>query len=131
MLNSLFIDIANAVLNNSGLLRMVFKSQYCPIYPGLSNTNINLEAAKNAQVLSGSIAQRQIFSLVIKFSQDITFKSFKCINSQVMLLKQLLMPVVELVGTTIPTGSLAVSYIALLSLDVMDLGEKIKEKDLY
>lgn len=110
---------------------MVFKSQYCLIYPGLSNTNINLEAARNAQVLSCHIAQRQIFSLVSEFSQDITFKSFKCINRQIMLLKQLLMPVAELVGTTIPTGSLAAFCIALLSLHFMDSDVKIKEKDLY
>lgn len=119
------------VLNNSGLLRMVFKRQYCLIYPGLSNTNINLEAARNAQVLCWPIAQRQIFPLVSKFSQDITLKNFKCINSQIILLKQLLMPVAKLVGTTIPTGSLAVFYIALLSLHFMDWRVKIKEKDLY
>lgn len=67
--------MVNVVLNNSGLLRMVFKSQYYLIYLGLSNTNISLEAARNTRVLSWPIAQRQIFPLVNKFSQDITFKT--------------------------------------------------------
>lgn len=49
------------ILNNSALLRMVFKSQYCLIYLGLSKTSINLEAVRNVQVLSWPIAQRQIF----------------------------------------------------------------------
>lgn len=92
---------------------------------------INLEAARNAQVLSWPIAQRKIFPLVNEFSQYIIFKSFKCINSQIILLKQLLMPVAELVGTRISMGSLAAFYIAPLSLHFIDLGVKIKEKDLY
>lgn len=41
------------------------------------------------------------------------------------------MPVAELVGTMIPMGSLAAFYIALLSLHFMNLGVKIREKDLY
>lgn len=78
----------------------------------------------------GTLHRGSFFPLVSESSQDITFKSFKCINSQIMLLKQLLMPVAELVGTTIPTGSLAAFYIALLSLHFMDLGIKIKKKSL-
>lgn len=79
----------------------------------------------------GPLHRDRFFSLVNKFSQDITFKKLKCINSQIILLKQLLMPVAELVGTMIPMGSLAAFYIALLSLHFMVLGVKIKEKDLY
>lgn len=117
------------VLNNSGLLRMVFKSQYCLIYLGLTQISI-WKLHEMHRFYPGTLHRGSFFPLVSESSQDITFKSFKCINSQIMLLKQLLMPVAELVGTTIPTGSLAAFYIALLSLHFMDLGVKIKKKSL-
>lgn len=50
--------------------------------------NVDLEATRNAHVSSWPIAKRENFPLVNEFSQDTAFKSFRCINRQIILLKQ-------------------------------------------